>query len=87
MWGVERLGADGVTIRLVVKTDPAEQWMIARELRLRIKSALEEAGIEMPFPQRTVWLRSDTVNVPSSDRPMVETAVPRHGDPGDHYGG
>jgi small conductance mechanosensitive channel len=59
VWGVERLGADGVAIRLVVKTDPAEQWVIARELRLRIKEAFDEAGIEIPFPQRTVWLRSE----------------------------
>lgn len=59
VWGVERLGADGVVIRLVVKTDPAEQWVVARELRLRLKEALDEAGIEIPFPQRTVWIRQD----------------------------
>jgi small conductance mechanosensitive channel len=77
VWGVERLGADGVAIRLVVKTDPAEQWIVARELRLRIKDALDEAGIEMPFPQRTVWLRHDQA-VPRADRPVVDLAVPRH---------
>jgi small conductance mechanosensitive channel len=74
VWGIERLGADGVTIRLVVKTDPAEQWVIGRELRLRIKEALEEAGIEIPFPQRTVWLRHDDTAVPREQRPQVEVA-------------
>ncbi|MEL7207557.1 MAG: mechanosensitive ion channel family protein [Actinomycetota bacterium] len=59
VWGVQNLGADGIAIRLVVKTDPAEQWVIARELRLRIKEAFDEAGIEIPFPQRTVWLRHE----------------------------
>ena len=73
VWGVERLGADGVTIRLVVKTDPAEQWIVGRELRLRIKEALDEAGIEIPFPQRTVWLRQDQVVAPE-DRPDVDLA-------------
>ncbi len=73
VWGVERLGADGVTIRLVVKTDPAEQWIVARELRLRIKEALDEAGIEIPFPQRTIWLRQDEV-VKREDRPEVPVA-------------
>ena len=73
VWGVERLGADGVSIRLVVKTDPAEQWVIGRELRLRIKEALDEAGIEIPFPQRTVWLRQDDV-VPREARPQVDVA-------------
>lgn len=73
VWGIEQLGADGVTIRLVVKTDPAEQWVVARELRLRIKEALDEAGIEFPFPQRTVWLRHDEV-VEREDRPDVSVA-------------
>ncbi len=73
VWGVERLGADGVAIRLVVKTDPAEQWVVARELRLRIKEALDEAGVEIPFPQRTIWLRQDEI-VPRHKRPDVEIA-------------
>ncbi len=76
VWGVERLGADGVAIRLVVKTDPAEQWIVGRELRLRIKEALDEAGIEIPFPQRTVWLRQDEA-VPREDRPEVAVTPPR----------
>ena len=77
VWGIERLGADGVTIRLVVKTDPAEQWTIARELRLRIKEALDEAGIEIPFPQRTVWVRQGE-SVAPEDRPDVSLAPLRH---------
>jgi moderate conductance mechanosensitive channel len=59
VWGVETLGADGIAIRLVVKTAPAQQWVVARELRLRIKEAFDEAGVEIPYPQRTVWLNSD----------------------------
>ena len=35
VWGVEELGAQGVVIRLVVKTHPLEQWKVARELRAR----------------------------------------------------
>ena len=57
--GVEDLAADQVTIRLMFKTQPAEQWNVQRELRRRIKDALDAAGIEIPFPQRTVWVRSD----------------------------
>ncbi len=57
VWGVERFAADSIAIRLVVKTDPGEQWTTARVLRRRIKHAFDEAGIEIPFPQRTVWLR------------------------------
>ena len=28
-------------------------------LRARIKKAFDEAGIEIPFPQRTVWIRNE----------------------------
>ena len=56
VWGVEQLGADGIAIRLVVKTAPLEQWRVARELRRRIKTAFAAAGIEIPFPQRIVLM-------------------------------
>jgi small conductance mechanosensitive channel len=45
VWGVETFTLDTVTIRLVVKTAPHEQWRVARELRSRIKAALDAAGI------------------------------------------
>jgi moderate conductance mechanosensitive channel len=46
MWGVESIALDAVTLRLVVKTAPAEQWRVARELRARLRAALAAAGIE-----------------------------------------
>jgi moderate conductance mechanosensitive channel len=55
LWGVEQLGAHGVMLRLVVKTTPSQQWRVSRELRERIKLAFEQEGIEIPFPQQTVW--------------------------------
>ena len=58
VWGVENLGADGMTIRVVVKTLPSKQFEVARHLRARIKAAFDEAGIEIPFPQRTIWHRN-----------------------------
>ena len=61
VWGVQDLGASGVSIRLVVQTEPSEQWPVERELRLRIKEAFDEAGIEIPYPTQTVWLRSEPV--------------------------
>jgi small conductance mechanosensitive channel len=64
VWGVESLGADGVVIRLVVKTQPAEQFKVMRELRVRIKDAFDAEGIEIPFPQRTLWVRGDVPPVP-----------------------
>ncbi len=52
--GVQALGENAVTLRLVVKTDPLSQWQVQRELRLRIKEAFDAEGITIPFPQRTV---------------------------------
>ncbi|HYF46276.1 MAG TPA: mechanosensitive ion channel family protein [Acidimicrobiales bacterium] len=69
MWGVEQLAVDGVTIRLVVKTRPGRQYEVTRELQLRIKEAFEAAGIEIPFPQRTLWVRrpEDAAALPTAD--------------------
>lgn len=59
VWGVEDLSADAVTVRVVLKTLPGKQWVVARELRQRIHARLNEEGIEIPFPQRTVWVRNE----------------------------
>ncbi len=58
--GVEALGDSSVIIRAVVRCEPAEQWAMGRIARKRIKQALDTAGIEIPFPQRTVWIRQDS---------------------------
>ena len=60
IWGVERFGSDAIAIRLVLKVEPAEQWATAREVRRRLKDAFDEEGIEIPFPQRTVWMHDVT---------------------------
>lgn len=57
--GVQAFGESAVVIRAAVKTDPAEQWTAARIINGRLKKALDEAGIEIPFPQRTVWVKND----------------------------
>ncbi len=59
VWGVEALSADAVVVRLVVKTVPLQQWKVSRMLREQVKVAFDEAGVEIPFPQRTVWVRTE----------------------------
>ncbi|HVM19125.1 MAG TPA: mechanosensitive ion channel family protein [Egibacteraceae bacterium] len=67
VWGLERFDADALAIRLVVKVQPAKQWEVNRELRARIKRAFDAEGIEIPFPQRTVWVRHQDAPADSRD--------------------
>ena len=76
VWGVQSLGASSVAIRLVVKTEPSQQWAVERELRLRLKKALDESGIEIPFPQQTVWFRHQDDH-PTTPPPDPAT-IPSH---------
>lgn len=48
--GVESITAEGLTLRLAVRTASSEQWRIARELRLRIKERFDAEGIKTPTP-------------------------------------
>jgi small-conductance mechanosensitive channel len=57
--GVDDFGDSQVTIKMLAKTIPLKQWEVARELRRRIKHAFDEKGIEIPFPQRTLWIQKD----------------------------
>jgi small conductance mechanosensitive channel len=64
VWGIESLAASGVVIRMVVKTLPSDQWKVMRALRQRIKDAFDTEGIEIPFPQQTVWVRGSEEQSP-----------------------
>jgi small conductance mechanosensitive channel len=68
---VEALAADGITIRVTVKVKPGAQWGLQRALREALKAALDDAGIEIPFPQRTIWVRredgTDAAGSPGDD--------------------
>jgi small conductance mechanosensitive channel len=66
VWGVEALTTDGVVMRVVVKTQPLQQWVVARELRRRIKMRLDAEGIEMRTMPRTVIVNDDEEPEPRS---------------------
>jgi small conductance mechanosensitive channel len=62
--GLEVLGVDAfaesqVTIKMRLKTLPLRQWEVGREFRRRLKKAFDAKGIEIPFPQRTVYMREE----------------------------
>jgi small-conductance mechanosensitive channel len=51
VWGAQELSGSEVTMRIVAKTAPLRQWEVARELRARIKSVLDTAGIAQVAPE------------------------------------
>jgi small-conductance mechanosensitive channel len=53
VWGVERFDKDGAVVRVVLKTAPMQQWLVARAMRQRIKTRFDEAGIRIPTMFRT----------------------------------
>jgi len=57
--GVDGFGESDVIIKMIAKTLPLKQWDVGRELRRRIKHAFDKQGIEIPFPQRTVYIRKE----------------------------
>jgi moderate conductance mechanosensitive channel len=46
--GVESMTGTSVTIRVVAKTAPQEQYGVSREIRERVKAAFDEQGIKAP---------------------------------------
>jgi small conductance mechanosensitive channel len=73
MWGIESVTADSVVVRLVVKTQPLQQWIVARELRRRIKDRFDAEGIHVAHPQSAVWVSGDA---PAPTRPAEDEEVP-----------
>ncbi len=57
--GVDKFGDNSITIRIWIKVQPLTQWEVAREFRLRLKKAFDQANISIPFPQRELWFRSN----------------------------
>lgn len=55
VWGVQSLGPDSVVVRVTLKTMPQQQWMVAREMRERIKARFDAEGIAMPQLLRMPW--------------------------------
>ena len=62
-----------ITLRLLMRTVPGDQWAVERELRLRVKEAFDKHGIAMSTTQRTVTVLE---NAPGAAG-QSEAAVPQ----------
>ena len=53
---VDNLGDSGIDIKILGEVKPLEQWGTMGELRLRLKKAFDEEGIEIPWPHLKLYL-------------------------------
>lgn len=51
---VDSLADNSVDLKLTGKVYPLEQWAVTGEMRKRLKTEFDKAGIDIPFPQRVV---------------------------------
>lgn len=54
IWGIESISAEALVIRLVMKVRGPDQFDVARDLRLRLKLALDDMGVALPALNRVV---------------------------------
>ena len=52
---VDNLGDSGIDIKILGDTQPARQWAVMGELRLRVKNTFDNEGIEIPWPHTKVY--------------------------------
>jgi small conductance mechanosensitive channel len=63
--GIENFTAEGSVISLVVKTRPASQFGVMRELRRRLKAAFDEAGVRLPAARPELWVHLEPGDDPT----------------------
>ena len=73
VWGAQELSSKEVTMRIVAKTAPMRQWEVARELRARVKAALDAAGVAPAGPDTIV------ITAPSPNGGSAPTAPSPNG--------
>jgi small conductance mechanosensitive channel len=57
--GVVNFADSAMTLRVMVKTAPLEQWAVGREWRRRIKAAFDREGINIAVPHRVYRVQND----------------------------
>jgi moderate conductance mechanosensitive channel len=55
--GVDDLNNIGITLRIWIKTQPLQQWNVARDFRRRLKITFDQQGIPIGIPQQSLSVR------------------------------
>ncbi len=71
--GVQALTPTAVTLRVLMKVQPKEQWPVSREFRRRMKNALDKAGLRVPLPQMSLAMPPQTQVVMTDTESRLES--------------
>jgi small conductance mechanosensitive channel len=77
IWGIESISAEALVVRLVMKVRGPEQFEVARELRLRLKLALDELGVALPALNRVVMDGLDRAGKATEQKPSTRGGAPK----------
>jgi len=59
---VQKLGDSGIELKIVGDVKPLQHWAVTGELRLRLKKAFDEEGIEIPWPHLKLYFGQGKTN-------------------------
>lgn len=57
--GIDKIDHKGMLIRIWIKTQPLQQWAVAREFRRRLRMVMQQEGINIGIPQGVTWLQEN----------------------------
>lgn len=80
IWGIESISAEAVVLRIVVKTASASKDDVARELRARLKTALDDMGVRLPALNTMVLSGAENAASVHGARPPKTKPVTVQGD-------
>lgn len=60
VFGLDEFADSALLIKVRIKTRSHDRWKVGREFNRRVKIAFDKAGIEIPFPHRTVFMNQVT---------------------------
>lgn len=94
LWGIESISAEALIVRIVVKTRPGDKDTVARELRVRLKRALDAMDVRLPSLNTVVLSgfegatsvrgartpKTQPVPTPVSAKPRRRITAPTDGD-------
>ena len=80
VWGLETISAEALVIRLVMKTRSNAKDDVARELRMRLKKALDEMGVALPALNTVVLAGFEGATSVRGSRPPKTAPIPTVGE-------